>query len=150
MYLTIRKGIFMSRTNKVAIIQTKLQDFSTHVYLFQQQVAEKMKLHPTDFHSIRLLDKYGELTAGQLATQLSLTSGATTAAIDRLVELGYAERAASGIDRRSTIIRLRSDSIKKMRSEYSLIDARLQDKLEQFSDAELDVVGRFLQKLTEL
>jgi len=150
MYLTIRKGTFMSRTNKVTIIQTKLQDFSTHVYLFQQQVAEKMKLHPTDFRSIHLLDKYGELTAGRLATQLGLTSGATTAVIDRLVELGYVERVASGTDRRSTIIRLLPDSVKNMRSEYLLVDQQLQDKLEQFSDAELDVIGRFLQALTEI
>jgi len=140
----------MSRTNKVTIIQTKLQDFSTHVYLFQQQVAEKMKLHPTDFRSIHLLDKYGELTAGRLATQLGLTSGATTAVIDRLVELGYVERVASGTDRRSTIIRLLPDSVKNMRSEYLLVDQQLQDKLEQFSDAELDVIGRFLQALTEI
>jgi len=140
----------MSRTNKVTIIQTKLQDFSTHVYLFQQQVAEKMKLHPTDFRSIHLLDKYGELTAGRLATQLGLTSGATTAVIDRLVELGYVERVASGTDRRSTIIRLLPDSVKNMRSEYLLVDQQLQDKLEQFSDAELDVIGHFLQALTEI
>ena len=150
MYLTIRRGTFMSRTNKVTIIQTKLQDFSTHVYLFQQQVAEKMKLHPTDFRSIHLLDKYGELTAGRLATQLGLTSGATTAVIDRLVELGYVERVASGTDRRSTIIRLLPDSVKNMRSEYLLVDQQLQDKLEQFSDAELDVIGHFLQALTEI
>lgn len=141
--------MFVSRVDKIVIIQSELQAFSTQVYLFQQRIAEKMKLHPTDFYSIHLLDKYGELTAGQLASHLSLTSGATTAAIDRLVELGYAERAASNTDRRSTIIRLRSDGIQKMRNEYSSVNGRVQDGLEQFPDVELDIIERFLRVLAE-
>jgi DNA-binding MarR family transcriptional regulator len=139
----------VSSADKIAIIQSELQAFSTHVYLFQQQVAEKMKLHPTDFRSVHLLDRHGAMTAGQLAALLGLTSGATTAAIDRLVELGYAERATSDTDRRSTIIRLRSDGMQKMRDEYSLVNGQVQDGLELFSDAELDIIGRFLRVLTE-
>jgi len=140
----------MSRAHTVATIQSELQAFSAYVYLFQQQVAEKMKLHPTDFHSIHLLDRHGAMTAGQLATQLGLTSGATTAAIDRLVELGCAERVASTTDRRSTVVRLRSDGIKKMRHEYQLIETQIKTQLERFSDDELDVITRFLQALTGL
>lgn len=140
----------MSRTDKIATIQSDLQAFSTYVYLFQQQVAEKMKLHPTDFHSIHLLDRYGAMTAGKLAARLGLTSGATTAAIDRLVELGYAERAASNTDRRSSIIRLLPEGIQKMRREYLSVDEQIQDELGRFSDVELDTIDRFVQALTGL
>lgn len=140
----------MSRAYKVATIQSELQAFSTYVYLFQQQVAEKMELHPTDFHSIHLLDRHGAMTAGQLATQLGLTSGATTAAIDRLVELGCAERVASDTDRRSTVVRLRPDGIKKMRHEYKAVVKQTAALLERFSDDELDVITRFLRALTGL
>ncbi len=118
------------------------------MYLFQQQVADKMDLHPTDFHSIHLLDKYGALTPGKLATYLGLTSGATTAVIDRLVGLGYVERVPSDSDRRSTLIRLQPDTIQKMRQEYSSVNEHVQSGLRQFSDAELDTIERFLQVLT--
>ncbi len=140
----------MSRVNKIATIRSQLRAFSTYAYLFQQQVADKMNLHPTDFHSVHLLDTHGEMTAGSLATRLNLTTGATTAVIDRLVALGYAERAASDTDRRSTIIRIRPASIKRMKVNYSSLDEKIQDKLGQFSDVELDVIERFMRALTEL
>jgi len=138
----------MSRAEKITAIQLELQTFSTHAYLLQQQVAYKMRLYPTDFHSIHLLDRYGEMTAGKLAAHLGLTSGATTAVIDRLVVLGYIERIPSATDRRSIVIRLRADGIQRMRNEYSSIDKQVQNELEQLSDAELKVVEHFMHVLT--
>ncbi len=138
----------MSRTKTITDIQADLQAFSTYVYLFQQRVAEAMKLHPTDFHSIHLLSKHGSLTAGQLAARLQLTSGATTAVIDRLVGLGLAERVSSDIDRRSTVVRLRPDGIQKMQREYASVNQQLGDSLGEFSEAELGVIHRFLQAMT--
>ncbi len=140
----------MSRTEKVAAIQDDLQAFSTYVYLFQEQIAEKMKLHPTDFHSVHLLDKYGALTAGQLAAQLGLTSGATTAVIDRLAGLGFAQRTTSDSDRRSTVVQLRPAGRQKIKREYRSVEKKIYDGLDKFSAAELETIARFLKAMTEL
>src|SRR5258708_2637370 len=140
--------IAMSREEKTMGIQDKLQIFATAVYLFQQQVANKLHLYPTDFHCIQLLDQHGSLAAGELAKKLGLTSGATTAVIDRLTELGYVERTASDTDRRRIMVQLNPDNIQTMRLEYASIVKQVQDGLEQFSEAELDTIDRFLGIVT--
>ena len=139
----------MSTAQQIAAIQAELETFSTYVYLFQQQIAVEMDLHPTDFHSIHLLDKYGTLTAGQLATQLGLTSGATTAAVDRLVVLGYVERIPSDTDRRSTVLRLRTEATQKLKQKYAAINLQVQDGLGNFTAVELKTIVRFLQTMTK-
>jgi len=56
------------------------------------------------------LHEAGELTPGQLAERLCLTSGAVTALLDRLERLGWAKREPHPHDRRSVIVRrVRSD-----------------------------------------
>ena len=58
--------------------------------LWGNGVAELMGIHPTDAIALTFLNEVGETTAGQLAKVTGLTTGATTAAIDRLERAGWA------------------------------------------------------------
>ena len=68
-------------------------------------VARRLGAPPVEFKAMDHLHETGELTPGQLADRLCLTSGAVTALIDRLERLGWAERAPHPSDRRSVIVR---------------------------------------------
>jgi DNA-binding MarR family transcriptional regulator len=66
--------------------------------------AEAVGLNATDFFCLNLLSLAGPLTAGQLAQQTGLTTGATTRMIDRLERGGFARRVRDAADRRQVIV----------------------------------------------
>ena len=67
---------------------------------FDNLAAERLGLNRTDLHSINIIENSGGLTAGELAKEAGLTSGAVTGVIDRLERAGYARRVADPADRR--------------------------------------------------
>lgn len=115
-------------------------------YLFQCRVAAELGLHPTDLQAIHALGA-GPLSAGALGVQLRLTSGATTAAIDRLVELGYAERLRDEHDRRKVMIALREHKVGALRAKYRHIEQRIRKLLAQRSASDTKVIAEFLAEL---
>ena len=74
------------------------------VVLFHQAAADEVGLGSTDYQAINILDLAGAMTSGELAARLSLSTGATTRLIDRLVEGGYALRTADDSDRRRVLV----------------------------------------------
>ena len=69
-------------------------------------VARLLGVTDSDVLAIQHLAWAGALTPSRLGHQLRLTSGGTTALVQRLVRLGYVERSAHPEDRRSTLLRL--------------------------------------------
>ena len=67
---------------------------------FDNLAAERLGLNRTDLHCINIIENSGGLTAGQLAAEAGLTSGAVTGVIDRLERAGYARRVPDPADRR--------------------------------------------------
>jgi DNA-binding MarR family transcriptional regulator len=67
---------------------------------FDNLAAERLGLNRTDLHCINIIENSGGLTAGELAAQAGLTTGAVTGVIDRLEGAGYARRVPDPADRR--------------------------------------------------
>lgn len=139
----------MSTTELRTNIQKQLSVFAAESYLYQQQVAQKMGLYPTDFQCIHLLDQYGDLTAGQLGQYLQLTSGSVTALIERLEKMGYVTRYAGPEDRRKTFVTLHEANLAAMREQYRPIQETVDQKLSQLSEEDLAIILRFLQSLAD-
>jgi DNA-binding MarR family transcriptional regulator len=68
-------------------------------------VARRLGAPPVEFKAMDHLHEAGQLTPGQLADRLGLTSGAVTALLDRLERLGWAQRERHPSDRRSVIVK---------------------------------------------
>ena len=62
--------------------------------LVDEAAAELMGINRTDAKFLDLLDQHGQMSAGDLARECRLTTGAVTAAIDRLERAGYATTGA--------------------------------------------------------
>jgi DNA-binding MarR family transcriptional regulator len=67
---------------------------------FDKLAAERLGVNDTDLHCLNIVENSGGLTAGDLAAQSGLTSGAVTGVIDRLERAGYVRRVSDPGDRR--------------------------------------------------
>jgi DNA-binding MarR family transcriptional regulator len=73
---------------------------------FDQAVADAAGINRTDMRCIDVLQRGGPMTAGQLADETGLSTGAMTTALDRLERAGYARRVRDPADRRRVRIEL--------------------------------------------
>lgn len=86
-----------------ARIDALLLEFRTSGNLdnaFDALAARKLGVNGTDLHCLNILESRSGLTAGELAVEAGLTTGAVTGVIDRLEHAGYVRRAADPGDRR--------------------------------------------------
>jgi DNA-binding MarR family transcriptional regulator len=67
---------------------------------FDKLAAQRLGVNETDLHCLNIIENSGGLSAGELAVQSGLTSGAVTGVLDRLERAGYARRVPDPADRR--------------------------------------------------
>ncbi|WP_165978149.1 MarR family winged helix-turn-helix transcriptional regulator [Actinomadura darangshiensis] len=67
---------------------------------FDGLAAGHLGVNRTDLHCLNIIENSGGLTAGELAAEAGLSTGAVTGVIDRLEEAGYARRVPDPADRR--------------------------------------------------
>jgi DNA-binding MarR family transcriptional regulator len=113
---------------------------------YDQAVADTLGLNRTDMRCLDLLDREGRLTAGQLAAQTGLTSGAITTAIDRLEKAGHARRVRDTDDRRRIYVELTEEARRNARSFY-LEHAELAESLyRNYTEEQLDLLLEFVKR----
>ena len=71
---------------------TAVREYGIHLTLFRNAVSDWAGLNATDMECLRFLFLKGIATPSELARQTGLTSGATTAMLDRLEKAGLLER----------------------------------------------------------
>jgi len=90
------------------------------------------------------------MTAARLRTRLGMTSGATTALVDRLQARGLVERSRESDDRRIVTLRT-TDEVRARSAGFHGPAAReLEVAMGEHDDATLAVVRGFLERLTEV
>ena len=97
-----------SRKRQELIRQVGLEvgrEIGARTILFHQAIANIVGVSVTDMKCLDYVDRGGDVTAGDLARMTGLTTGAITAAIDRLEKAGLARRERSETDRRKVFIR---------------------------------------------
>ena len=67
---------------------------------FDNLAAQRLGVNETDLRSLNIIENSGGLTAGELAVEAGLTTGAVTGVIDRLERAGFARRVSDPEDRR--------------------------------------------------
>ncbi|MFF4353744.1 MarR family winged helix-turn-helix transcriptional regulator [Streptomyces sp. NPDC001530] len=73
--------------------------------LFNQAIADHLKLHPTDLQCVNLLSlEDGPVTTGRIAELTGLTTGSATRLVDRLEKAGYVVRERDAVDRRRVLV----------------------------------------------
>lgn len=97
----------MAKSTKPELQQQALRavrDYGVQLTLFRNAISEWAGLNVTDMECLRLLFLKGVATPSELARHTGLTSGATTAMLDRLTKAGLIERRPNPDDRRGTLV----------------------------------------------
>jgi DNA-binding MarR family transcriptional regulator len=118
---------------------------------FDHLAAERLGVNETDLHCINIIQNSGGVTAGELASEAGLTSGAVTGVIDRLERVGFARRVHDSADRRRVKLEVtpkfysRADRIwGPVAKEWSTTLGR------EFSAEELERITEFLRATNEI
>jgi DNA-binding MarR family transcriptional regulator len=111
---------------------------------FEDAAAEFFGVNRTAMRCMEVLDRVGQLTAGDIARETGLTSGAVTAMLDRLERVGYVRRLRDEADRRRVLVEL-TDKARQLAAEVygPLADAMVE--FERYSDEELMLIRDFLR-----
>lgn len=136
--------------NSVGRIGNIVRRMGAQSVIVSQTVAARFGLNTTDLECLDLIQLEGKVSAGRLATATGLTSGATTALIDRLERAGYVERFDDPADRRRVLVRIRKGSIDEIAKAYGPMQKRMFALWSGYSEAELAVIEDFLSRSLEL
>jgi DNA-binding MarR family transcriptional regulator len=122
------------------------RQLSTATIMFHQAVADRLGLNLTDHKCVDLLLLNGPLTAGELASLTSLTTGAITAALYRLERAGFVTREDDPDDRRRVIVRPVSGRISEISRLFDALAARLGVLSARYKADDLAVIVDFMTR----
>lgn len=119
--------------------------------LFHQAVANLAGVSVTDLKCLDYVDRVGDATAGDLARLTGLTTGAITAAIDRLEKAGLARRERSETDRRKVFIRImNSPALARIGPFYEALGRESAQLTARYSISQLETIKDFCERCSEM
>jgi DNA-binding MarR family transcriptional regulator len=130
-----------------------MRSYSVEAQHVGHAFAQRHGLHPTDLQAlIAVMHAEGRgdpLTPGRLGEAIGLSSGATTAAIDRLERAGHLRRTRESTDRRVVHLRYGAPGMALAMEFFQPLGRRTDKVMAGFSDSELELVHRFLRDMNE-
>ncbi len=92
----------------------------------------------------------GPTTAGKLSAHTGLTTGATTAVIDRLERAGFARRLRNTEDRRSVLVEALPERLRQIEALYQPLAVAVARLNEEYGDRQLAVIVDYLSRAVTL
>lgn len=135
-----------SRKQLVTQVIRGAREFSIGTVLFHRAVGQILGVNVTDMKCLDMMTLQGSATPSQLAAHTGLSSGATTAMIDRLERAGLVERQPHPKDRRGTILVLTEEAMRKLPSLFSSLGTAMETLVSSYPQKELAVLDDFFTK----
>lgn len=129
---------------------TAVRDYGVNLTQFRNAMSEWAGLNATDMECLRLLFQKGIATPSELARYTGLTSGATTAMLDRLEKADLIERRPNPNDRRGTLIVPEKSSAEKMASWFASARKAQDELISSYSESELEIIVDVFERFAKL
>jgi DNA-binding MarR family transcriptional regulator len=144
MMASVRRAELLRRLDEA------LRKVSAQSVLLSDTVARRVGLNSTDLECLDLLYLAGPATAGRLSAHTGLTTGATTAVIDRLERAGYVRRTRDSHDRRRVLVEALPGGIKRIEPLYRRLASAMDDLHATFDERQLSNVVDYLTRAVDL
>jgi MarR family transcriptional regulator, organic hydroperoxide resistance regulator len=118
--------------------------------MFRTAVAAKLGLTVSDMECLDFLSESGSATAGELAEQTGLTTGAITSMIRRLQNAGYLHAERDPEDRRRVIVTPDPEALQRGAALYAPFGEQVAELVGEYSEDELDFLARHQQAMSEI
>ena len=113
--------------------------------MFDETVVEFLGVSRSDGRCLDIVDRLGRCTAGRLAAESGLTTGAVTALVDRMERAGYLRRVRDTADRRKVWIETTEATraiIERIFGHYAALGPNV---LATFAPDQVAAIVRFLE-----
>jgi DNA-binding MarR family transcriptional regulator len=140
-----------SKADKIAALISAFRTSGNLDRAFDNRAAEALGVNVTDLHCLNTIENRSGVTAGALAVEAGLTTGAVTGVVDRLERAGYARRVPDPADRRRVKIEVTDHFYAHADEIWRAVAADWQAELaRRFSGDQLDLIAAFLDATNEL
>ncbi len=143
----------MAKSTKTELKKRALlavRDYGVNLTQFRSAMNEWAGLNTTDMECLRLLFLKGVATPSELARQTGLTSGATTAMLDRLETAGLIERRPNLDDRRGSLITPTKSSAQKVAAWFESARKAQDELISSYSESELEIIADVFERFAQL
>ena len=142
----------MSRSNRRQLMEQldrAVRQSIAGAILFNQKVADDAGMNLRDMQVMHLLQLHGPSTPRDLARWACVTTGGMTVILDRLEKDGYLRREPNPADRRSCIVHLNLEKLRKYEGVYKEKAEALTAAMERYTDRELKLIIEFIERLNQ-
>jgi DNA-binding MarR family transcriptional regulator len=140
-----------SKEALIADLITRYRIAANRDVAFDKLAAAKLGIRVTDLNCLNIVESRHGMTAGELATESGLTTGAVTAVIDRLERAGFARRVRDEHDRRKVNVAVTPAFYERAGKIWGPIAAEWQQAMaDRFSVGELETIVAFLTEVDAL
>jgi DNA-binding MarR family transcriptional regulator len=122
------------------------REFSVGTVLFHQAAGRLLGVNVTDMKCLDIIVIKGSASPAELAAQTGLSSGATTAVIDRLERARLIQRRPHPTDRRGTLLVLTRLAMQRLPPLFESLANAMQALISGYSKGELAVLADFFAK----
>ncbi|MFJ9869266.1 MarR family winged helix-turn-helix transcriptional regulator [Streptomyces sp. NPDC101165] len=138
------------RSGLLAELSVVSRRYMASYALFNQAVADRIGLHPTDLQCLNLLTLEAEpVTTGRVAELTGLTTGSATRLVDRLERAGYVGRQRDDTDRRRVLVATVPEKIAEFGRMWDSLAGDWSRIFDELDDAELAVIVRHMERTVE-
>ena len=137
------------REHLLVALDEAIRKVGAQAVLISDLVATRVGLNSTDLECLDLLQLAGPTTAGQVSAHTGLTTGATTAVIDRLERAGFVKRRRDPEDRRVVLVDVMAHCGPHIEPLYHRVQQEFEKLNGRYSNRELEVVVRYLTEALE-
>ena len=110
-----------------------------------QVVADHLGLNRTDTRCLDIIERLDGVSAGRLASEAGLSTGAVTTVLDRLERAGYARRVADPGDRRRVLVEVTPGARQLLGELFAPLAAGTMRQLEGYTTDEISLVRDFMR-----
>jgi DNA-binding MarR family transcriptional regulator len=138
-----------SRKNLEQAVMMAAREQGISSVLFRNAMGKKLGLNIADGECLSLLGIKGTSTPTELARYTGLTTGSTTAMLDRLERAGFIRRRANPDDRRGVLIEVDARWQQAAGPLVAGVQKAHRELIAGYSERELEVIADFLTRFTE-